>query len=53
VLLAVANTTAELLARHLAGQLREALRRAGAKLDTVRVEVDECAGQTARCELRG
>ena len=52
VLLPVPNTTAEQLARYLAGQLRDALAAAGARLDAVRVEVDECEGQIGICELR-
>lgn len=52
-LLPIANTTAELLARHIAGQLRDALvARLGAPPEVVRVEVDETYGQWAACELR-
>jgi 6-pyruvoyltetrahydropterin/6-carboxytetrahydropterin synthase len=53
VLLPIANTTAELLARHIAGRLREALaERVAVRPDVVRVEVDETYGQWAACELR-
>ena len=44
-LLPVANTTAELLAAHIGGQLRAALEAAGGKLDSLQLEVDECDGQ--------
>lgn len=53
VLLPIVNTTAELLARHIAGQLRDALAaHLGAAPEVVRVEVDETYGQWAACELR-
>jgi 6-pyruvoyltetrahydropterin/6-carboxytetrahydropterin synthase len=53
VLLPVANTTAELLARHIGLRLRDDLAaRTGTRADVVRVEVDECEGQSAVCELR-
>lgn len=45
VLLPVANTTAELLARHIGVQLRDRLAARGATLSRVRVAVDECEGQ--------
>ena len=53
VFLPIENTTAELLARHIAQRLREDL----AKLhnyvpDVLRVEVEENVGQSATCELR-
>jgi 6-pyruvoyltetrahydropterin/6-carboxytetrahydropterin synthase len=52
VLLPVANTTAELLARYLAGRLLDELaRRCSVRPATVRVEVDECYGQLAVCQL--
>jgi 6-pyruvoyltetrahydropterin/6-carboxytetrahydropterin synthase len=53
VLLPVENTTAELLARYLAGRLAEDLRRHhGYEPDVLRVEVEENVGQSATCELR-
>lgn len=52
MLLPVANTTAELLARHIGLRLREALEaRTGARPALVRIEVDECFGQSAICEI--
>ena len=54
VLLPVANTTAELLAHWIGRQLLDALeRRLGQRWPVLIVEVDECNGQMARCELRG
>lgn len=54
VLLPIENTTAELLARHVATGLLNALESAtGRRPDMVRIEVEECPGQTAVCELRG
>ncbi|MEI7861958.1 MAG: hypothetical protein WCJ21_04980 [Planctomycetota bacterium] len=48
VLLPVANTTAEWIARWIGGELIAALAAAGAPpAGRVRVEVDECAGQSA------
>jgi 6-pyruvoyltetrahydropterin/6-carboxytetrahydropterin synthase len=44
-LLPVANTTAEMLARYIGGQLQAALAAAGAIVETLQVEVDECDGQ--------
>jgi 6-pyruvoyltetrahydropterin/6-carboxytetrahydropterin synthase len=53
VLLPVENTTAELLARHIAGRLAEELRRHhGYEPAVLRVEVEENVGQSATCELR-
>ena len=53
LLLPLPNTTAELLARHVAGRLSEALRaRCGRAPQAVCVEVEECPGQSAACELR-
>jgi 6-pyruvoyltetrahydropterin/6-carboxytetrahydropterin synthase len=52
VLLPVPNTTAELLARHLGRRLLDEL--AVRKIpppQRVRVEVDECEGQSAVCEI--
>lgn len=52
VLLPVANTTTELLARYLGRRLLEALAARGlARPRRVRIEVDECFGQAAACEL--
>lgn len=46
VLLPVANTTAELLARYIGQRLLEALQaKTGAKLQRANVSVDECFGQ--------
>jgi 6-pyruvoyltetrahydropterin/6-carboxytetrahydropterin synthase len=53
VLLPIENTTAELLARYIAGRLAEDLRRQhGYVPDVLRVEVEESFGQSAVCELR-
>jgi len=53
VLLPVANTTAELLAEHLAVELRRELAsRHGFSATRLGVTVDECEGQSATCELR-
>jgi len=53
-LLPIPNTTAELLARHIGLRLREALvQRTGARLSAVRVEVDECFGQSAVWQADG
>lgn len=52
VLLPVANTTAEMLARHIGRRLLAAIEnRTGVRPGLVRVEVDECEGQAAVCEL--
>jgi 6-pyruvoyltetrahydropterin/6-carboxytetrahydropterin synthase len=52
VLLPVANTTAELLARHLAQQLRSGfLENRQIPWTRLRLEVDECDGQWARYEV--
>jgi 6-pyruvoyltetrahydropterin/6-carboxytetrahydropterin synthase len=54
VLLPVANTTAELLARYLGHRLLDALeKRAGVRPERLRVEVDECNGQWGVCLLCG
>ena len=56
VLLPVPNTTAEMIARWIAGQLRESLRQTHpARLDAIEVEVEESFGQRAfyREELAG
>lgn len=48
VLLPVANTTAELLAQYLGQRLAQQLReQLGIEPDTLRVEVQECQGQSA------
>jgi 6-pyruvoyltetrahydropterin/6-carboxytetrahydropterin synthase len=53
VLLPIENTTAELLARYLAGRLREELRtRHQFAPDALRVEVEESFGQIAAYEWR-
>lgn len=54
VLLPVANTTAELLARYLGQRLLQSLwDRAGYRPERLRIEVDECEGQIGVCELAG
>jgi len=54
VLLPVANTTAELLARHIGLELLDALeKRLGSRPTDVRIAVDECDGQWGVCDLRG
>jgi 6-pyruvoyltetrahydropterin/6-carboxytetrahydropterin synthase len=53
VLLPIENTTAELLARYIAGRLLDDLKRHhGYRPDVLRVEVEENIGQSATCELR-
>ena len=53
VLLPVANTTAELIARWMGRQLGEVLRNlpGGKQLESVRVEIEENFGQWAMCEM--
>jgi 6-pyruvoyltetrahydropterin/6-carboxytetrahydropterin synthase len=52
VLLDVPNTTSEALARYIAGRLWADLEaRAGDRPDRVRVEIDECFGNVAVCEI--
>ena len=52
-LLSIENTTAELIARYLAGRLLDALReRHGFTPDVLRVEVEENVGQSATIEWR-
>jgi len=52
-LLPIENTTAELLARYLAGRLRDELRtKHRFEPDAVRMEVEESFGQVARYEWR-
>jgi 6-pyruvoyltetrahydropterin/6-carboxytetrahydropterin synthase len=51
-LLPVANTTAELVARHIGERLIEGFGSlAGGGLTSLRIEVDECFGQIAICEM--
>src|SRR5687768_8344081 len=51
-LLPLANTTAELLAQYIGGQLRDALvARTGAAISRLSVEVDENHGQWGMCEI--
>jgi 6-pyruvoyltetrahydropterin/6-carboxytetrahydropterin synthase len=53
VLLAIENTTAELLARYIAQRLLDDLRRQhGYEPQVLRVEVEENVGQSATCEMR-
>jgi len=53
ILLPVANTTTELLARWIGHRLLDDLTaRLGTRPEIVRIEVDECYGQLAVCELR-
>ncbi|MBX9789314.1 MAG: 6-pyruvoyl tetrahydropterin synthase family protein [Pirellulales bacterium] len=52
VLLPVANTTAELLARHIGRRLLDDLQtRYSLRPQRVRIAVDECEGQVGVCEL--
>ncbi len=52
-LLPIANTTSELLARHVGTRLSEELRAVcDVQLDFVRIEVQESPGRSAICELR-
>lgn len=54
VLLPMANTTAELLARHIGHQLLDALeQRLGSRPTEASIAVDECDGQWGVCQLRG
>ncbi len=54
VILPLANTTAELLARYLGGRLLDRLQaRTGQRPAELQVEVDECEGQLGICQLRG
>ena len=53
VLLPLANTTTELLARHIGLRLLDALKeRRDVHPELLRIEVDECNGQIGVCELR-
>ena len=52
-LLPIANTTAELIADYVAGRIRDAMIDRGWNLpQTLRVEVEECFGQSAEVEWR-
>lgn len=52
VLLSVPNTTAEMLARYLGRRLLAELAARGmSRPQRVRIEVDECEGQSAVCEM--
>jgi 6-pyruvoyltetrahydropterin/6-carboxytetrahydropterin synthase len=52
VLLNVPNTTSELLAHYVATRLAADLQaRVGSRPETIRVEIDECFGNVAICEL--
>ena len=54
VLLPLANTTAELLARYLGLRLLDALeKKLGSRPTDVQIAVDECDGQWGICQLRG
>ncbi len=54
ILLPVANTTTELLARYIGRRLLDDLQqRTGSRPKRVRIEVDECEGQLGICELQG
>ncbi len=54
VLLPMANTTAELLARWIGQQLLDALeKRQGVRPADVQIAVDECDGQWGICRLQG
>jgi 6-pyruvoyltetrahydropterin/6-carboxytetrahydropterin synthase len=53
VLLPIPNTTTELLARHIGRRLLDELEaRFARRPSMVRIEVEECYGQSAVCELR-
>jgi 6-pyruvoyltetrahydropterin/6-carboxytetrahydropterin synthase len=53
ILLPIPNTTTELLARHIGHKLLAALQaRTGVSPALLRIEVDECEGQSAVCEIR-
>ena len=53
VLMPIANTTTELLAQHVGRRLLDELQaRRGTRPALARIEVDECLGQSAVCELR-
>lgn len=53
ILLPIENTTAELLARYIGGRLMESTQReCGFSPELLRVEVEECIGQSATWEWR-
>jgi 6-pyruvoyltetrahydropterin/6-carboxytetrahydropterin synthase len=53
ILLPVPNTTAELVGRYIGLRLLDALEaRSGLRPSVLRIELDECFGQSAVCELR-
>jgi 6-pyruvoyltetrahydropterin/6-carboxytetrahydropterin synthase len=53
-MLPIANTTAELLAEYVAERLRKALTtRLGMRPKRLRIEVEECFGLSAACEIKG
>ena len=52
VLLPVANTTTELLARHVADRLAcDLAARLGRRPERITIEIDDCFGHVAVCEL--
>jgi len=52
VLLDIPNTTSELLARYVATRLAlDLIARVGSRPETIRVEIDECFGNVAVCDL--
>ena len=52
ILLDVPNTTSELLARYIAGRLADDLQKStGQRPQQLRIEVDECFGNVAICDL--
>ncbi len=53
VLLPIENTTAELIARWIGGRLESTVRaKAGAAVESIRIEVEENFGQWAICEMK-
>jgi len=53
VLLPIANTTGELLAAYIARRVAGSLeRQPGSQFSRVRIEVEECCGMSAVCELK-
>lgn len=53
ILLDIPNTTAEMLARHIGRRLVDDVeRKSKVRPKLARIEVDECEGQSAVCELR-
>lgn len=53
ILLPMPNTTTELLGRYIGRRLLDDLEaRTGSRPNLLRIEVDECNGQLAQCELR-